>query len=383
MSYIARGYHHRVRGLGVLVACVGCSFQHGSLTGVTSDGASDGIVVLVPTHLAPADGVAGSAPLSLSGAVTIDTTVPSISVTLPEGDTLDVRPQLGGGPELAVLHVGSLDVASDAVVSIVGTRPLVIVAAGAVNVSGTLDAGGHGATPGAGGSLPAMGDGKGSTGQHETSQLSDSGGGGAGYGTAGASGGAITGGCTVASGAEGSTYGDANLAVLAGGSGGGGSSGGACTPDLGGAGGGALQITAPTISIDGKLLVGGGGGHGGTDCGQSDVNSGPGGGAGGAIYLQATTIVNNGVIAANGGGGGGSSSTGMGSAMPGGDGGASTAQAAGGTGPRAMGGKGGSKDGAPTQGGGSGCGTNAGGGGGAVGRIALVGMVSGTGMTSP
>lgn len=375
-----------MRGLFVLLACVGCDFHHGALESVTADGeGGDGTHVLVPVHLGPGDGVAGSAPLGLTGVVMVNTSVPSISVALPEGDTLDVRPQLGSGPELAVLHVGSLDVASGAVVTIVGTRPLVIVAAGAASIAGTLDAGAHGVTPGAGGSPPAMGDGKGQPGQHEASQESDSGGGGAGFGTAGAAGGLISGTCTVASGAEGTAYGDANIAMLVGGSGGGGSSGSQCTPDLGGAGGGALQITAPMIAIDatGKVLAGGGGGRGGTDCGMSDVNSGPGGGSGGAIYLQATTIMNAGVIAANGGGGGGSSSTGSGSAMPGADGGSSTAQAAGGTGPRAMGGKGGSADGAPTIGGNSSCGTNAGGGGGAVGRIALVGMVSGAGVTSP
>lgn len=381
--------------VALLFAGSGCEFEHGLLangsaaepdaTPLDTDAPP---APLQPVHVGPGDGDAGTAPLTLGGAITIDTSAPSITgVTLPPGVTLDVRPQLGGGPDLAVLHVGALDVSAGAVVKIIGTRPLVIAAGGAVDVAGKLDAGAHALVPGAGGAAPGMGDGAGQKGLHETSNLSDSGGGGAGYGTAGAAGGAIsTNGCSVNPGAAGIAYGNATIATLTGGSGGGTTSATACTPDPGGAGGGALQITsASTITIEtsGQLLAGGGGGRGGTDCGQSDVNSGPGGGSGGAIVLEASAISNAGVIAANGGGGGGSSSTGSGSANPGQDGGANATQASGGTGPRANGGKGGAANLAATAGGGSACGNNGAGGGGAVGRIAASTAVTGAGVISP
>ena len=138
-----------------------------------------------PLHLAPGDGATGTALLTLTGSVTIDTTGPTLTgATLPAGDSFDVRPQVGGGPELAVLHVRALTVLSGAVVRIVGTRPLVIVAASAITVDGTLDAGARRATPGAGGSLPGAGAGAGIAGAHGSNE-SDSGGGGAGFGKAG------------------------------------------------------------------------------------------------------------------------------------------------------------------------------------------------------
>jgi hypothetical protein len=374
----------------VLVAIAGCGFQHGGLMSSSSDDAMSGDDADLPNaidpfHLGPGDGLPGTGALVLTGSVAIDTSIPLIKgMTLPAGVTFDVRPQLGGGPDLAVLHVATLDVQGGAMVRIVGTRPLVIVASGVVTVSGVLDAGAHGVDAGAGGSLPATGDGAGQHGNHETSNQSDSGGGGAGYGNAGAAGGAITGTCTATAGAAGVMYGDAAITRLIGGSGGGTNSGTQCTPDLGGAGGGALQLTsAMSISITGTVLASGGGGRGSTDCGQSDVNSGAGGGSGGAIVLQAPAIMLGGVVAANGGGGGGSSSTGSGNANPGDDGGAGSAQANGGTGPRAAGGKGGSASGDPTAGGGSTCGTNGGGGGGAAGRIAIAGTLTSTGVVSP
>lgn len=334
-------------------------------------------------HLDPADGMPGGAPLTLTGDVTIDTTTLEITgASLPAGDAFDLRSQLGGGLDLAVLHVGALAVESGANVRVVGDHPLVIVAGGDVDIAGLLDAGARGPTPGAGGA--AMGDGAGTAGTHGSDD-SDSGGGGGGYGEAGASGGAISG-CPVMGGVGGPAFGDAAIGRLVGGSGGASSSGTTCMPDPGGAGGGALQITSATqiaIAGTGRINAGGGGGAGGTDCGASDVNSAAGGGSGGAIALQAPAISNAGIIAANGGGGGGSSQTGAGSGMPGGDGVTSAMASAGGTGPRATGGSGGTGTAPPTIGGGAGCGANAAGGGGGVGRIAVSASFTSTGTVSP
>ncbi|MGE5183136.1 MAG: hypothetical protein ACM31C_13790, partial [Acidobacteriota bacterium] len=303
-----------------------------------------GATAIDPLHLATADGMSGNSDLTLSGTVTIDTSAPSISVTLPAGDLLDVRPQLGGGPDLAVLHVGGLTIASGAVVTVTGSRPLVIVAGGDVKIDGTLDASAHAKAPGPGGAVTDMGTGAGAQGSHETTSDSDTGGSGGGYGTAGANGGQITG-CTVAMATGGKLYGDVSILQLVGGSGGGLASGTACLPvDQGGGGGGALQLSSATkidISSTGKLDAGGGGGGGATDCGAGDVNSGAGGGSGGSIVLQAPMIANAGVIAANGGGGGGGSQTSDGSAPPGQDGQIGATPAAGGVGPVATGGAGG------------------------------------------
>jgi hypothetical protein len=339
-----------------------------------------------PLHLANGDGMVGSATLTLSGAVTIDTSAPSISVALPSGDTFDVRPQLAGGTDLAVLHVDGLVVTTGAIVTITGSRPLVIVAGGDVTIAGTLDAGAHGVTPGPGGAAPGLGSGAGTQGQHDAGTDSDTGGGGAGYGGGGAAGGVMSG-CTVTlnPGGGGPGYGDDPITLLAGGSGGGPASGTSCLPvDPGGAGGGALQISSQTqIDISGQINAGGGGGTGGTDCGQADVNSGAGGGAGGAVVLQAPAITSTGTIAANGGGGGGSSVTNMGSGQPGQDGQLGATAALGGTGPVAVGGNGGVVGTAPTTGNVAPCGENASGGGGSVGRIAASAGFAPTGVTSP
>jgi hypothetical protein len=379
-----------VRGAVIVVALVsGCSFsaRNAEIVDARSDTSSGGDgsdLGPPPLHLGSGDGDPGTAPWTITGTVMIDTT--SLTITgaaLPAGDTFDARPQLGSGPELAVLHVGTLAIASGAIVTVTGSRPFVIVAGGDVTIDGTLDAGGHRAVggPGAQGS-GAMGDGViGGYGEN----ASNSGGGGGGYGGAGASGGAITG-CSapLPGGSGGSAWGDATISELIGGTPGGASSGTQCPLDPGGAGGGALQITSATqITITGKVLAGGGGGTGGSDCGQADVNSGPGGGSGGAIVLQAPMIQNTGVVAANGGGGGGSSSTGNGNANPGQDGQPSATPAMGGTGPTAKGGAGAAGTTPPTAGGSSGCGTNGAGGGGGVGRIAASAGYTSTGTTSP
>src|ERR1043165_1926487 len=217
-----------------------------------------------PLHLAPGDGMVGTEALSSSGNVTIDTTTLSISgATLPAGDVFDVKLHEGSGAELAVLHVGALDVAAGANVSIVGARPLVIVAGGDVSVAGFLDASANRGVPGPGGALPGAGMGAGGVGIHETSRSSDSGGGGGGYGQAGGRGGALGTTCPEPGGVGGASYGDAAISQLVGGSGGASSSGAGCPPDSGGAGGGALQISAAGgIRIDARGQVSGGGGGG-------------------------------------------------------------------------------------------------------------------------
>jgi hypothetical protein len=376
------------RAIIQLTLVAGCSFDPtrvgGNDPGTDGNGGDDGsIAPQEPVHLTPEDGTPGTGPLNIDGNATIDTTTPSSSIALPRGVTLDVRPQISG-PDVAVLHVGALTIADTATLTITGTRALIIVAGGDVDIAGVIEAGARGQTPGPGGGMPGSGPGMGAVGGHGDND-SDTGGGGGGYGSAGANGGAITG-CTVTLGMGGSAFGDATISMLLGGSGGAGSSGNACAQDPGGAGGGAFQITSATriaIAANGRINAGGGGGRGANDCGQGDVNSGAGGGSGGAIVLQAPVITSLGVVAANGGGGGGSSQTGMGDADPGLDATPSLTPADGGDGPRAKGGSGGIAGVAPTVGGDAPCGGNSAGGGGAVGRIAVSASWDNTGTFSP
>lgn len=369
----------------------GCSYNPlpGTSDGttVTDDGPAGDTTAAAPDplHLGPDDGLPGNDSLTLDGAVSINTDTPSVSVSLPTGVKIDVRPQLSGA-EAAVLHVSALTINAGAIVKIRGARPLIIVAGGDVSIAGLVDGGAAADIPGPGGAAPAMGPGAGAVGGHGEN-ASDTGGGGGGFGSAGANGGTITGCATaVKLGLGGPEAGDATITLLVGGSGGAGSSGTACTPDSGGAGGGALQITSATriaIAAGGAINMGGGGGEGSTDCGNSDVNSGAGGGSGGAIVLQAPAITSAGIVAANGGGGGGSSQTSMGNANPGQNATATLIAADGGTGPRAKGGVGGVGGVAPTLGGTAPCGGNSAGGGGAVGRIAVSAAWDGSGTFSP
>ena len=77
---------------------------------------------------------------------------------------------------------------------------------------------------------------------------------------------------------------------------------GACTVH-GGAGGGALQLSARTLTFTGEIDASGGGGAGGIACG-SNGTGGAGGGAGGVVFLDIAELHGNGVIGANGGAGG-------------------------------------------------------------------------------
>jgi hypothetical protein len=124
------------------------------------------------------------------------------------------------------------------------------------------------------------------------------GGGGGGFGTAGALGHGTCG--TVAS--AGTSYGASGLLPLVGGSGGGGGAGGTVMRGAGGgAGGGAVLIAASgTLSVSGAIRANGG--AGGTIAGAG-VGGAGGGGSGGAIRLIATTITGNGAISAAGGAG--------------------------------------------------------------------------------
>jgi len=379
----------------LVLALTGCSFNPGQLAGdgdggvdPTGDGGSAGDdaspTPLVVSHVDPADADPGTDALALTANATIDTNARTISgVTLPAGVTFEHVAQ-PGGPEVAVLRVGSLDIAAAAQIRVTGSRPLVVIAATAINVKGTLDAGARRAVPGAGGGphdQPHTG--RGVAGANDggaggSGGVGDSGGSGGGFGTVGGGGGGGGGPIsdpkiTIAGPAGGAAHGTPELAVLRGGGAGG--VGSPCMTEPGGSGGGAIQLSAfETITVDGVIHVGGGGGGRGYRC-PSTGGSGGGGGAGGAIFLEANAITLGGTLAANGGGGGsgadspnsldgifGADAEAAASAAPG------AAQVNGGIG--GAGGAGGWRDADAVKGADTGY-ANGGGGGGAVGRIVV------------
>lgn len=344
-------------------------------------------VPVAPTHVGePVPRALGTLILG----ATIDTTALAVDAPSLAGVRFAAMQQ-PGGRELAVLVADAVVVPAGTTTQVTGARPLVIVATTTITIAGTLDVGAHRKRPGPGGYGSSAGPGAGEDkAPPGTGSSCDLGGGGGGFAATGGAGGWVSG-CGSDPALGGAPYGDDRLGVLDGSSGGGAGSPGLCTPHLavaelkgGGAGGGAVQLTAGRaieIRATGAVLAGGGGGDPGVECtanGISDAGAGAGGGAGGAIYLEAPTITNDGAVAANGGGGGGGSngnSSGgkvIGRGAPGADGG--PAAGAGGTAIEPLisnaGGAGGDST-KPPEAGQSGR-LNPGGGGGAAGRIVIV-----------
>ena len=211
-----------------------------------------------------------------------------------------VATQTQGGPEVAVLVVNSLSVAAGELMTVKGTRPLVIVSATTTTLDGNLFVT-SGTTPGPTGvvnsaGLNGLGPGGGKAGMNSMY------GGGSGAGSYCSVGG--RGGHSFQSqtgGAAGPTYGNAAIVPLQGGSSGGRSRLSGCS----GEGGGAVQLVAgEAITVNGYISAPGAGGCDGSDWGGS------GAGSGGAILIEAPSVTLSGTLAVNGGGGGGYSSPG-------------------------------------------------------------------------
>lgn len=261
---------------------------------------ADPVDPFTPSHVDAAVG-RGQGVLVLGDAVIDTTTLLIDGAPPPAGGILSTAPQ-PGGPELAIWHVGGLTIEPGATVRVIGSRPLVIVADYDIELAGVLDASARAAVPGPGGSAPSSGLGAGGDVVPPPDNCDPAGGGG-GFAQAGAPGGGI---CPDP-GLGGPAHGDASIAILVGGSGGGTGAPGLCVPAPGGAGGGAVQLTAfraIVVTTSGAIVVGGGGGAGGPECGMLDGGGGSGGGAGGAIFLEARALQIEGLLRADGGGGG-------------------------------------------------------------------------------
>ena len=279
---------------------VGCGFSGSSGTELDAGpDEPDARVEPVPViDFLPASEVTlGAVDWNVASDVRLDTTSLMANPPLPEGVSFQEGTQRDGTTKVAILRVKDLVVNSRSTLTVIGSRPLVILSGNRVTIQGTLDVGAHGAVAGPGGSAGGNGPGSGRPSVHGGS-YNDSGGGGGSFGTAGAAGGAA-----------GSTSSEAGIVYtiddkLVGGASGG--TAGACANPPG-AGGGALLVYARSkISIEGAITAGGGGGAGGLEnsC-ETGVGAGAGGGSGGTIWLQAPALEGNGSLTANGGGGGG------------------------------------------------------------------------------
>jgi len=283
-------------------------------------------------------------------------------------------------PKLAVLVVDDFTLPAGVTLTGTGTRGLIVVAEGDIELDGVLDFG-PGCVLGAEGDTkrcagPGGGNGgkpgavaQGCAGGHNGA--GDGGGAGGGFGTKGGRGGT---GSSNATAQDLDGCGDLAgnpLVPLIGGSGGG--AGAAMSMASGGGGGGAVQLSAfgrlrlaGTAAERATIYVGGAGGQG-----SMGNHGGGGGGAGGGILLEGTTIelVDAALIASGGGGGGGRGGE------PGSDGRFDGAVAAGGSSSGGGDGGDGAVDASPAEDGAAGGGgantDGGGGGGGGLGRIRI------------
>lgn len=249
------------------------------------------------THL---DQAATANPLVLTGDATIDTT--ARTVTNGDGGAILVQNAIvtGGPVEVMALSVRSLSASN---VTVRGSRALAILVDGNVVITGHFSATAALDVPGAGAlTAAASGTCDGSPGGTAGNNYAGSGGGA--HGTNGGSGGAHNG---TAGGSGGIAAGNPTNVPLRGGCPGG------FLRGPGGAGGGAIQISARgSISVQASAFISAGGGSAQGWGSMTDAcftgspcEAGGGGGAGGAILLEASSLVVDvtGGIVANGGAG--------------------------------------------------------------------------------
>lgn len=320
-----------MRIVAVVLVLVGCSFEHGALTGTQSSGDDGGTMSDGPID----------APLDTQMVVTPDAqqcwTVAGVSTTVcltaPLGGTLDYSTTtnidtnpISASSGCATLAAGSSSVcalAADTItidatktLSASGSRPLVLIAH-VITINGTIDVASHvRGRQGPASDLAGC----------DNGTNADTGKGGGGQGGSFANKGGDGGDQDNNAGSKG-TAGAAltNVTTLRGGCPGG--HGGMTSFSLG-HGGGAVLLIADSVTIASTGVINASGA--GAEHGIPNDQGGGGGGSGGMIAISATaiTLVSGGVIFANGGHGGG----GAGNSTSGGDGGDPTGPTSGGGG---------------------------------------------------
>ena len=305
---------------------------------------------------------APTTPLDVMAATTIDTDDPSACATTVDGTAAGMCVVAGSSVTIA------------ATLRAIGAKPLVIVSASTLMVSGTIDVSSKRGMPG--------GAGRNFAGCVDGTDPGDSGGGqGGSFRGPGGNGG------TGGQGPGGMASPAVDVTMLRGGcDGGDGGDGdeadGAATAGDGGDGGGAVSLVARmSISLGGAIHASGAAGSGGI----SDSGGGGGGGSGGMVVLDAPaiTIATGAIVVAQGAGGGEGASLGATSGAPGFEPTVPGVFAAGGGGATTTGGDGGA--GGVTAGGSSGpaAGAGGGGGGGGTGAVRATSTPANLGVVSP
>lgn len=323
------------------------------------------------------DGAAPDLVLQSGSTINTDTGVVfdgTTSVVVPNVDH-----EVSTGLTHRVFMVKSLLIAGTTKVT--GSRGLIVVSNGDIELTSTLDISADGAANGPGASTSTCTGGSSIVGSGFTG-----GGGGGGNATTGAYGGDGNN-LTVPAGTPGAALADEDLDFLRGGCAGGRAdrTGGGCVHH-GGGGGGAAQLVSRTefrMTASGVIDASGGGGQAGVigvdSCVSTSIRGGGGGGAGGSVLVEAPTIVLNGAGVAIGAHGGGGAAAGVGATRAGGDGQPTGAAAPGGVNLTLglEGGDGGTVGMPPMAGMGGGANQDGSGGGGAAGR-ARMNTVAGT-----
>lgn len=212
--------------------------------------------------------------LTIASSATFDT-------DLDTSCTGGVVPQTGG-PSICVVRYGTIAIAAEASLKVIGTRAFAFVADRGLAIDGLLDVGANGPTSGPGGGTFGSGG----------PVIGPNGSGGAGFKTVGGPGGSPTVDGGAANGGSPSVD-PVVYEVLLGG------------PHSAGGGGGAATMIScrGTVSVPGTISAGGGGGAGGFMFLGTRL-PGMGGGAGGYVVLQGLDLAVTGRVFANGGGGG-------------------------------------------------------------------------------
>ncbi len=269
----------------------------------------------VPSNVAPGVLTPDASDVTVSTDKTVDTS----NCDGPFGDATVIA-QIDG-PELCVIRTGAFHLVGQVRLTVVGSRPLVLLAAGPLWIEGILIASASTSTAGPGGARggrPGHVDGEGGFPGRDGADVGEwQDGGGGGGGLCGAGGVGGTGQSAVGGAGGGVVAPTWELSPLVGGSGGGMGhgeyGGGVDNVGRGGAGGGAVQLSsAVSITVDGVVVAGGGGGRGGTNHfpGTYECGAGGGAGSGGARLLEApgVTLGPGGGLGVSGGGGGGGAS---------------------------------------------------------------------------
>jgi hypothetical protein len=290
-----------VRVVWLLGCLIGCGFNKAAI----DDAGVDGLGGPAPDASLCFDGFT---PICLAALPTAPRTYTDPS-TLLDTSGAECAATTMATADVCVIAATTIEVRAGAVLRATGPRPLVLLATTAITITGALDVASH--RTGTNGAAANASDCKMGTPPTTAGTPNIAGGGGYGgtFGTRGGNGGDSQ---DRGRGGGAPAVGDPPTKLRGGCAGSAGAMGTAAGQGSGGAGGGAVELNAPSITVAGLLNASGAGGVNGSG---SDSGAG-GGGAGGMIVFDTPTLVVTGAVFAQGGAGGGGAG-GSGAGMPG------------------------------------------------------------------